>query len=137
MANKTYTYVTFAQDIIAMLNGENTTGSREDMLAKAESLYSANVKKSEYNSTHKKKTEAKGASEATKAIVAELERVLSTTPLTTSEINSALGTDYTALRISGAVKFMTGIEKVKVVRTTVNSKGLKSDREYTAYKRID
>lgn len=133
---KNYTYVMFAEDVMAMLNGEATKGNKEDMLAKAESLYNANIKKSEYNSTHKKKTEAKGASEATKAIVAELEKVLTVTPLTTAEINSALGTDYTALRISGAVKFMTDIEKVKVVRTVTNSKGLKADREYTAYKRI-
>lgn len=134
---KNYTYCTFATDVIAMLNGENTVGTKEVMLTKAAALLAANQNKAAYNSTHKKQSTAKGASDATKAIVAELERVLSSEPLTAADINAKLGTDYTALRISGAVKFMDRVEKVKVIRSTVNSKGLKADKEFTAYKRID
>lgn len=134
---KGYTYAMFATDVINLLNGESTVGTCNDMLEKAAALLAANEKKSAYNSTHKKASTPKGASDATKAIAAELEKVLTTNPMTTADINAALGSDYTALRISGVVKFMDNIEKVKVIRTVTNSKGLKADREFTAYRRVE
>ena len=53
--------------------------------------------------------------------------------MTAAEINKALGADYTALQVANAVKFIEGIQSCKVVRDTVNGKGLRQQKEYTAY----
>ena len=50
-----------------------------------------------------------------------------------AEINAELGTTYTALNVANALRFVDNVKSTKVVRETVNSKGLKAQREYTAY----
>lgn len=130
-----YTYSQFAADVMAVVNGEVeiTADLRDKMTAKAADLLAAQTKKAEYNATHPKKNAAKGASAATKEKADAISKVLGADPMTASEINSALGADYTALQVANAVKFIEGVQSTKVVRESVNSKGLRQQKEYTAY----
>ena len=130
-----YTYAQFAADVIAVMNGEVeiTADLREKMTAKAADLANAQAKKAEYNANHPKKNSAKGASAETKAKAEAIKGVLGADPMTAAEINKALGADYTALQVANAVKFIEGIQSCKVVRDTVNGKGLRQQKEYTAY----
>lgn len=136
--NKTtsrYTYASFAADVMAVVNGEIevTAELRDKMTAKAADLLAAQTKKAEYNATHPKKNTAKGASAATQEKATAIAGVLGAEPMTAAEINAALGADYTALQVANAVKFIEGVQTAKVIRSTVNSKGLTAQKEYTAY----
>lgn len=131
---KNYTYSAFALDVIAMLNGETVKTDTETMLEKAEALLQAQLNKAAYNATHPRKSTAKGPSEKTAAVMAAIKPVLGAEPMTAADINTALGTTYTALQVANAVKYIDGVTACKVVRTTTNAKGLKADKEYTAYK---
>lgn len=130
-----YTYTMLANDVIALLNGEIelTELPKAAMLAKATDLLNAQANKAAYNAAHKAERAPKGASEETKAKAAAIKSALSGTPMTTAEINAALGKDFTALQVANAVKYIEGAKSCKVVRETVNGKGLKSEKEYTAY----
>jgi hypothetical protein len=134
MASK-YTYINFAEDVIGILTGtvEVTQEVGERMIAKAQDLINTQSNKAAYNKANPKKNAAKGASEDTMNKANAIAAVLSDTPMTAADINTALGTEFTALQVANAVKFIDGAQSCKVVRTTVNGKGLKADREYTAY----
>lgn len=127
-----YTYVTFAEDAIRLANGE-TLNDTEAFIAKANDLINAQKNKAEYNKNNPKKSTAKGASEATKANAEAISAVLTATPMTSAEINEAIGKELSPLQVSNAIKFIEGVEKTQVVRTTVNSKGLKAEKPYAAY----
>ena len=71
----------------------------------------------------------KATAERAKAIA----KVLGSEPMTMREINAALGTDYRALHVASAVKYIPGAESCKVWRMVTNSRGEKVEREYTAY----
>ena len=136
--NKTtsrYTYTDFATEVIAIVNGEvaMTDAIRDRITDKANALLTAQANKAAYNAAHPKKGSAKGASAETKAKADAIKGVLSAEPMTAAEINSALGADYTALQVANAVKFIEGVTTSKVVRETVNGKGLRQQKEYTAY----
>lgn len=60
-------------------------------------------------------------------------KVLGSEPMTMRDINAALGTDYRALHVANAVKYIPGAESCKVWRMVTNSRGEKVEREYTAY----
>lgn len=60
-------------------------------------------------------------------------KVLGSEPMTMREINAALGTDYEALQVANAVKYIPGAESCKVWRMVTNGRGEKVEREYTAY----
>ena len=130
-----YTYADFARDVIASLNGEieMTPAKAQAMRNKAVDLLNAQVKKAEYNANHKSAKAPKGASPETRAKADAIAKVLTAEPMTAAEISKAVGTDYTALQVANAVKYIEGVTSVKVVRATVNAKGLRSEREYTAY----
>lgn len=130
-----YTYADFAADVVALVNGELelTDDKSAAMVDKANALLAAQVKKSEYNATHAKKSAPKGPSTATMDKANSIASVLTAEPMTTAEINAALGTDYTPLQVANACRYICGVTSCKVVRSTVNAKGLKSDKEYTAY----
>lgn len=130
----TYTYVNFANDVIAMLSGEKVETSTNVMIEKAKALRATNEKKAEYNAKSPKKSTAKGASEKTQGHIKTLSTVFGSEYLTANDINETLGTDFTALQVANAVKFMPNIESGKVVRTVVNAKGLKADKMYTGYR---
>ena len=53
--------------------------------------------------------------------------------MTVREINAALGTDYEALQVSNAVKYIPKAGSCKVWRMVTNGRGEKVEREYTAY----
>lgn len=137
MANNTskYTYTAFAAEVIGIVKGEIeiTPDVAERVSAKAAALLATQESKAAYNAAHPKKSAAKGASPDTAAKAKAIEGVLSATPMTAAEINAALGADYTALQVANACKFIPGVVTSKVVRTTTNGKGLKADKEYTAY----
>lgn len=130
-----YTYADFARDVIASLNGEieMTPAKAQAMKNKATDLLTAQVKKAEYNAAHPSKTKPKGASEETRAKAEAIAKVLTAEPMTAAEISKAANTEYTALQVANAAKYIPGIKSCKVVRATVNAKGLRAEREYTAY----
>lgn len=131
-----YTYKQFGLDIIALAKGELelTPEVSIRLMEKAQTLVNAQENKAAYNATHPKKSTAKGASAATMEKANAIKSVLTASPMTAAEINAALGTDYTALQVANAVKYIEGVTSEKVVRTVTNSKGLTSEKEYTGYK---
>ena len=133
--NTRYTYAAYAKEVIAIVNGEieATDEIRTRVAEKSAALLAAQEAKAAYNATHPKKNTAKGASEATKEKAAAIQSVLTATPMTAAEINAALGTDYTALQVANAVKYIEGVKASKVIRKTTNAKGLTAEKEYTAY----
>lgn len=136
--NTRYTYVDFANEVKAVANGELaiTAEITARLVEKADALIATQESKKAYNANNPKKSTAKGASETTKANGELIATVLDTTAegaKTAAEINEALGTDFTALQVANAIKFLDGAQSCKVIRETVNGKGLKSQKEYTAY----
>lgn len=133
--NSKYTYLMFAEDVKKLCKGEIevTPELIEKVTAKADDLIATQVKKQEYNAKNPKKTAAKGASEETKAKATAISGVLTAEPMTADEINTALGTEYTALQVANAVKFIEGVQSTKVIRSKKNAKGLTQEKEYTAY----
>ena len=133
--NSKYTYTLFANEVMGIVKGEVeiTPAVAERVYAKAAALLATQENRDAYNATHPKKSAAKGASADTAAKAEAIKGVLTSDPMTAAEINAALGADYTALQVANACKFIPGIATTKVVRTTTNSKGLKADKEYTAY----
>ncbi len=131
-----YTYKQFGLDIIALAKGELelTPEVSIRLMEKAQALVNAQESKAAYNATHPKKSTAKGASAATMEKANAIKSVLTASPMTAAEINAALGTDYTALQVANAIKYIEGVTSEKVVRTVTNSKGLTSQKEYTGYK---
>ena len=134
-ASKRYTYATFAEDVLSLLNGEKALKELPvaAMCDKAKDLLNAQATKAAYNAAHPRKSASKGASGDTKARADMIAGVLDSTPKTAADINSLLGTDFTALQVANACKYIEGCQSCKVIRTTTNSKGLKADKEYTAY----
>lgn len=130
-----YTYSLFATDVLALLQGEKSLGELPiaSMVAKAQDLLAAQETKKAYNAAHPRKSTAKGPGTDTQARATEIAGVLTGTPMTAAEINAALGTDYTALQVANACKYIEGVVSSKVIRTTTNGKGLRADKEYTAY----
>lgn len=130
-----YTYTDFANDVIALANGEieMTEALATKIREKATALRTAQESKAQYNATHQRKGTAKGASAETQAKAKAIASVLTATPMTATEINAALGSDYTALQVANAVKFIPGVQSSKVVRSSLNAKGLRQEKEYTAY----
>ena len=131
---KKYTYVDFAQEVIALVSEMDIEKAVADrVIDKAQALLATQLKKAEYSATHPKKSTAKGAGEKTLALVAELKTVLNATPMTSAEIAKALGKELNPLQISNAIKYIDGVKSEKVVRATKNSKGLTAEKLYTAY----
>jgi hypothetical protein len=133
--NSRYTYVDFANEVIAALTGELevTADVAKRICEKADALRISHENKAAYNKANPKKSTAKGASADTQAKADAIAGVLSATPMTASDINEALGTDFTALQVANATKFIPGVTSQKVIRDTVNGKGLRAQKEYTAY----
>lgn len=132
---KVYTYSQFAVDVIAVMNGEKEISAdlTDLMVAKAQDLLLQQEKKAEYAKAHPSKSKAKGASEKTKALAESIKGVLTSEPMTSAEIAKALNAELTALQVANAVKYIEGVTSSKVVRESINSKGLRSEKLYTAY----
>lgn len=130
--NTKYTYIDFANEAIALAKGEPIKDIKV-FIEKAEALLATQESKKEYNAKNPKKATAKGASEETRTKANAIQSVLTAEPMTATEINKALNADYTALQVANAVKFIDGVQSTKVIRETVNAKGLKQQKEYTAY----
>ena len=111
MSTSKYTYSMFASDVIAIADGEIeiTAELAEKLKAKAGDLLAAQTAKAAYNAAHKAERAPKGASAETKAKADAIGAVLSSTPMTTAEINAAIGKDFTALQVANAVKYIAGV----------------------------
>lgn len=136
-----YTYITFANEVKEILEGtlEITPEVTKRMTEKADALIAAQTSKQEYNATNPKKSAPKGASAATKALAEKISEVLGKgeeTARTGAEINALLETDLSPLQIATAVKFVEGATSCKVIREALNNRGLRSEREYTAYFKV-
>lgn len=133
--NARYTYITFAEEVKAILEGkiEITAEVKARVAEKADALIATQTAKKDYNAANPKKSTAKGASAETQAKATQIATILDGEPKTAAEINELLGTEYTALQVANAVKFIEGAKSEKVIRDSVNAKGLKSQKEYTAY----
>ena len=133
MAN--YTDKMFFEDVADLLTGEVALEElpTDSMMEKVEAKLAQLEKRKEYAATHKKPAKAKGPSDATKARADQIAAILSAEPLTTAEINQVLGTNYSALQVSSAMKFVDNVKTQKVIRMTEDSKGMKAEKPYTAY----
>lgn len=136
--NTRYTYITFAEEVQAIVSGKLTVTAEiaQRVSEKAQALIDTQTSKKTYNADHPKKSTAKGASADTQEKANTISAILAKAPegaMTASEINAELGTDYTALQVANAIKFIEGATSVKVIRDSVNAKGLKAQKEYTAY----
>ena len=125
------TYKTFAEFAIllaqAVMNGTEFEADGFDFdlfVEKAEALIAREDKKSEYSRANKKPTESK-VSDTTKANADAILGVLTTEPMTTAEINAALGTEFEPLTVSNAIRYIertTAIVKSKKVEEVVRVK---------------
>lgn len=131
-----YTYADFAADIVKLCEGEIqlTPELVALMLPKAKSLAGQQEKKREYNATHTSTSKPKGASDVTKSRAASIAAVLTGEPMTAAEISAAIGEELSALQVSNAIKY-SGVDykSAKVIRDTIDNKGLRVQRQYTAY----
>ena len=132
----TYSYAEFTNDILALLDGELelTNDKAAEMRDKTIAFQNTLKKRAEYNANHPRKGVSK-LSDTTKANIEKISGVLknSTKPMTTSDINAALHADLTPLQVANAVKYIEGIKSTKAIREAVDKKGLKAQKEYTAY----
>lgn len=127
----TLTYKLFAEQAIllatAMMTGVDFDTENFDLdgfIEKAEKLIERETKKSAYSKDNKKPTVSK-VSDATKANADAILSVLSSTPMTTAEINAALGTAFEPLTVSNAIRYIereTAIVKSKKVEEVVRVK---------------
>ena len=133
-----YTYIAFAKEVKALIEGELeiTAEVAARITEKADALIATQESKAAYNAKNPKKTAAKGASAETQAKADQIRAILGYTEdaaKAARDINAELGTDFTALQVANACKFIPNIQSCKVVREVTNSKGLKAEKLYTAY----
>lgn len=133
--SKKMTYVEFGERVIDILHGLEEFPDQKELIKKAEDLVSSHRVKSEKakeRSAQKEKTSK--VSQKTLDNAKAVKAVLSSEPMTSDEIAiAAKNPNLTALLVANAVKYIDGVEKTKVRREKVNSKGLKAEKEYTAY----
>ena len=128
-----YTYIDFSNDIIAMAKGEEMTQEQIlNIIEKAEKLKLSAINKANYSATHKSPSKSK-ASEETKDLINKIQSILTTSPQTATDISKKLNIELTPLRVANCIQYIPNVTKTKVIRSTINSKGLKADKEYTAY----
>jgi hypothetical protein len=130
-----YTYVTFADEVITLANG-GTVENLERLIEKATALKATHENKATYNKANPKKSTAKGASAETMAKAEQIAEVLPTdaeNAVTAAEINELIGTEFSALQVANAIKFIENATSVKVVRSTTGKNGLTAEKMYTAY----
>ena len=134
MASNTYTNKQFFNDVLNLIDESDMDDVlRGAMQEKALKALAQLEKRADYAKAHPRKSTAKGASEATRALAAEIGAILTAEPQTAAEINEVLDASYSALKISGAAKYIPGVVTSKVRRMTTDHKGLAVEREYTAY----
>ena len=136
MASKKMTYMEFAGNVIALMNGELeiTDSLKSEMINKANDLINTQERKAAYNKEREIKTGKSKVSEATLAAAEQIRQILTDVPKTGAEIAEACGQAWTALAVSNYCKHIEGVEKVKVTRQILTPAGNTADREYTAYK---
>lgn len=128
-----YTYIDFSNDIIAMAKGEEMTQEQiSNIIEKAEKLKLSAINKANYSATHKSPSKSK-VSEETKDLINKIQSILTRSPQTATDISEKLQIELTPLRVANCIKYIPNVTKTKVIRSTINSKGLKADKEYTAY----
>lgn len=138
MATKKMTYIDFANNVIAILNGklEISDTLRQEMTVKANDLISTQERKATYNKERAVKTGKSRVSAETIAAAEQIRNILSDEALTGAEIAERCGQAWTALAVSNYCKYIDGVEKVKVTRQVLTPAGNTTNKEYTGYKLI-
>lgn len=109
------------------------TDCPQEVMDKLAGMVAQEVKRAEYAATHKKPSKAKGPGAETLARAEQIKAILTDSPATTAEINQMLGTDFSALQVANATKYIEGVNSSKVIREVVDKNGLHVERQYTAY----
>lgn len=130
-----YTYMDMVTDCTNYISAsaDIPAAKKEQILDKLNALADSYTKKAEYAATHRKPSKAKGPSAETKERAEQIKGVLTDNPMTTAEINVALGTNFSALQVANAVKYLDNVQTAKVIREAISKDGLRADRQYTAY----
>lgn len=139
-----YTYAQFANDVIAMAN-IFVDGKQPELLLdfekiidKANKLLEQQAKKAEYNANKRAQNadKPKELSETMKINVDLVRQILpkgEENAVTANDINRTLETNFYAMQLSNICAHIPNCVKTKVIRETTNNKGLKQQKEYTAY----
>lgn len=145
--NTRYTYAQFATDVVELVSRleEMTAGDElsadfdfDKMFEKAQTLLEQQNKKAEYNANKRAQAagQPKELSEKMKALIALVKPAIpkgEENAVTGADINKITGENLYAMQISNACAHIENCMKTKVIRETTNNKGLKQQKEYTAY----
>lgn len=136
--NARYTYIDLATDVIALANGAIADDAiRGRMVDKAIALLDVQKTTALTSpvSGQSGSTSVASAHDSQK-IADDILTVLSYQPMTAAEINTVMDTEYTSLQILNAMKLCEQeVASEKVIRTTLDAKGLRAEREYTAWRK--
>ena len=139
-----YTYSQFANDVITMANifldGEQPELSLdfEKIIDKANKLLEQQARKAEYNANKRAENagKPKELSDKMKDLIALIKPAIpkgKENAVTGADINRITGSELYAMQISNACNHIPNCQKTKVIREVENNKGLKQEKEYTAY----
>jgi len=129
------TYAEMAEELINILQGEEQQIDNELLINKLQDLKATQERKAEKAKSNPKTP--KGASEKTLENGKIVKALLTNEFLTGAEIIEKGNLDFSVLQVATYLKYQDGIEKGKKVVTVTNSKGLKAEKEQTAYKLAD
>ena len=139
--NTRYTYSQFAKDVLELLASVDVTDfglDSESMTEKANALIEQQERKRAYNANKRAENagKPKELSDKMKDLIALIKPAIpkgKENAVTGADINRITGSELYAMQISNACSHIPNCQKVKVIREVENSKGLKQEKEYTAY----
>ena len=139
--NTRYTYSQFAEDILELLESIDISEfglDYEKMSEKARALIEQQERKRAYNANKRAENagKPKELSDKMKDLIALIKPVIPKgvdNAVTGADINRITGSELYAMQISNACTHIPNCQKTKVIREVENNKGLKQQKEYTAY----
>lgn len=124
-------YATTLLDLIANDKIEADEATITLLSEKTNALLASSQNRAEYAAAHPRKP--KGASPETLEKAESIKAILKDVPLTTDDINTALGANFTPLQVANLMKYIPDVKKTTIVRAKKNSKGLMTEKEYAGY----
>lgn len=139
--NTRYTYSQFAKDVLKLLGCVDVSEfglNYGKMSEKAEALIEQQERKKEYNANKRAENagKPKELSDKMKALIALIKPAIPkgiNNAVTGADINRITGSELYAMQISNACSHIPNCQKTKIIQQVENSKGLKQEKEYTAY----
>lgn len=139
--NTRYTYSQFAEDVLELIECVDILEfgmDYEKMSEKARALIEQQERKKAYNANKRAENagKPKELSDKMKDLIALIKPVIPKgidNAVTGADINRITGSDLYAMQISNACTHIPNCQKTKVIREVENNKGLKQQKEYTAY----